>query len=83
MHFVSIQQTLSRDQLNIVVAADPEQRSYVALFGLEPQEGPVRFVQVDRLTLHELQAGAIDVYTVMAERCAGLSFEAAAVQPAR
>lgn len=82
MHQVSIQQTISQDDVSIVVAADEEQRSFVGLPTGEHEESPFLFVQVDRVTLQELESGTIDVYTVITERCAGMVFETTARQAA-
>jgi hypothetical protein len=82
MHQVSIQQTLSQHDVSIVVAADEEQRSFVGLPTGEDEESPFLFVQVDRVTLQELESGTIDVYTVITERCAGMVFETTARQAA-
>jgi hypothetical protein len=82
MHQVSIQQTISHDNVNIVVAADDEQRSFVGFGTGEHEESPFLFVQVDRVTLQELESGTIDVYTVITERCAGMVFETTARQAA-
>lgn len=76
MHQVSIQQTIAHDDLSVVVASDEQQRSFVGFSRGKDEDSPFIFVQVDRITLQELTKGAIDVRTVIAERCAGLSFEA-------
>jgi hypothetical protein len=82
MHQVSIQQTISQDDVSVVVAADEEQRSFVGFSTGEHEESPFLFVQVDRVTLQELESGTIDVYTVITERCAGMVFETTARQAA-
>lgn len=82
MHQVSIQQTISRDDVNIVVASDAQQRAFVGFSTGDESDSPFVFVQVDRLTLTELASGAVDVYTVITERCAGLMFETTAGQAA-
>lgn len=78
MHQLSIHQTISRADVDIVVAADEEQRSFVGLSTGDHEESPFLFVQVDRVTLQELESGTIDVYTVITERCAGMVFETTA-----
>jgi hypothetical protein len=82
MHQVCIQQTICHDDVSIVLAADDEQRSFVGFSTGDDEESPFLFVQVDRVTLQELESGTIDVYTVVTERCAGMVFETTARQAA-
>ena len=76
MHPITIQATIPQhgDAL-VVTASDAERRSFVgAQRGGE--RGGFVFVQVDRVTLLELERGMVDGRTVMAERCAGIVVEA-------
>jgi len=82
VHQLSIQQTLSQNDVSIIVASDAQQRSFVGFNTSDDADSPVLFVQVDRVTLQELESGAVDVYTVITERCAGMVFEATARQAA-
>ena len=73
MHPITIQATIAQhgDAL-VVTASDAERRSFVGV----AQRGGFVFVQVDRVTLLELERGMVDGRTVMAERCAGIVVEA-------
>ena len=70
MTAITIQQTLLQcDDGEVVLAHDDEQR---LLLGVSPRQGGT-FVQIDRVTMLELQRGVVDVHTAMTERCAGIS----------
>ncbi|HEY2926287.1 hypothetical protein [Piscinibacter sp.] len=76
MHSITIQTTLAQHgDTRVVTANDAERRSFV---GVAPsgRDGGFVFVQVDRVTLLELERGMVDGRTVMAERCAGIVVEA-------
>jgi hypothetical protein len=54
----------------VVVASDGERRP---MLGVSPCEGHAgSFVQIDRVTVLDLQRGAVDLRTAMTERCAGI-----------
>ena len=76
MHAITIQKTLShRDGHAIVLANDAQQRAFIGT----PSgggAGDYRFVQIDRVTMLELERGTVDLRTVVSERCAGVVFEA-------
>ncbi|MEW6705401.1 MAG: hypothetical protein AB1430_11160 [Pseudomonadota bacterium] len=82
MHQVSIRQRISQGDVSLVLAADEQHRSFVGFNTGDDADSPVLFVQVDRVTLQELELGVVDVYTVITERCAGMVFEATARQAA-
>ena len=68
MSAITIEETLlSCVDGRLVVASDAQHRS---MLGVSPGDG--RFVQIDRVTLLELQRGLVDLRTVVAERCAGI-----------
>jgi hypothetical protein len=70
MNAITIQQTLlDCGDARVVLANDAEMRPVV---GLSTHSGE-RFVQIDRVTMLELERGMVDPGTVMAERCAGLA----------
>jgi hypothetical protein len=70
MNAITIQQTLLEcGDARVVLANDAEMRPVV---GLSTNSGE-RFVQIDRVTMLELERGMVDPGTVMAERCAGLA----------
>ena len=71
MNAITIQQTLLEcGNARVVLANDAELRPVVGL-SCGGDEGP--FVQIDRVTLLELERGTVDTRTVMTERCAGLA----------
>jgi hypothetical protein len=70
MNAITIHQTLlDCGDARVVLANDAEMRPVV---GLSTRSGE-RFVQIDRVTMLELERGMVDPGTVMAERCAGLA----------
>lgn len=69
MNALTIQKTLlDCGDARVVVASDREHRS---MLGLSRDDGAV-FVQIDRVTMLELERGTVDTHTVMADRCAGV-----------
>ena len=73
MTAITIQQTLLQcDDGEVVLAHDDEQR---LLLGVSPREGGT-FVQIDRVTMLELERGTVDLHTVMTQRCAGIVIRA-------
>lgn len=75
MNAITIQQTLLEcGDARMVLANDSEARPLVGL-SYEGNGEPV-FVQIDRVTMLELERGTVDARTVMAERCAGIALNA-------
>jgi len=73
MNAITIQQTLLEcGNARVVLANDAELRPMVGLSWGD--DGP--FVQIDRVTMLELERGTVDTRTVIAERCAGLAVNA-------
>jgi len=75
MNAITIQQTLlDCGYARVVLANDAESRP---LMGLSCEgDGASVFVQIDRVTMLELERGVVDPRTVMAERCAGIALSA-------
>jgi hypothetical protein len=73
MHAITIQETLlTCPEGRVVLARDAEQRQ---LLGVSPRdEAPdaPQFVQIDRVTMLELERGLVDLRTAMTQRCAGI-----------
>ena len=66
---ITIQETLLNfGDGRVVVACDAD---HGAMLGVSPRDGG-SFVQIDRVTMLELQRGVVDMHTVMTERCAGV-----------
>jgi len=69
MFSITIQETLiDRPDGRVVLACDDAQRE---LLGVSPCDGDA-FVQIDRVTMLELQRGEVDMHTAMTQRCAGI-----------
>lgn len=69
MNAITIQQTLlDCGQARMVLASDSSQRPMVGVM----HGAGGGFLQIDRVTMLELERGAIDVRTVLEDRCAGL-----------
>lgn len=78
MHPITIEQTLAHGGTHLVFGTDAQRRNFVGFAcGEEPGHRFV-FVQVDRVTLREIQDGVIDLHTVMSDRCSGLVIETTA-----
>jgi len=77
MHAITIQQTLLEcGNARVVLANDEASRPVVGVS--MPRTGgrqPI-FVQIDRVTMLELERGTVDLPTVFAERCAGIALGA-------
>lgn len=72
MNAITIQETiLDCGDARVVLANDAASRPLVGL-SCDDAEGAV-FVQIDRVTMFDLERGAVDARTVMAERCAGVA----------
>lgn len=72
MSAIIIQETLlDCGSARMVLARDAQHSSMVGL-SCDDGAGTV-FVQIDRVTMLELQRGTVDARTVIAERCAGLA----------
>lgn len=70
---ITILETLLNLHEGRLVRADDAQHRPV--FGVSPQDGEPgapAFVQIDRVTMLELERGELDVHTAMNERCAGI-----------
>lgn len=73
MNAITIQSTLLEcGEGRVVLASDAESRPVVGVSTVgRAAQAPV-FVQIDRVTLLDLERGAVDLRTVLAERCAGI-----------
>jgi hypothetical protein len=74
MNPITIQQTLldCGGEARVVLANDAASRPVVGL-SVQASDHPEVFVQIDRVTMLELERGTIDLNTVLSERCAGLA----------
>ncbi|WP_280156288.1 hypothetical protein [Piscinibacter sp. XHJ-5] len=70
MHAITIQATLLNcPEGRVVLARDADQRP---MFGVSVTGQAPKFVQIDRVTMLELERGQVDVRTAMTQRCAGI-----------
>ena len=73
MHPITIRETLlNRDDGALVLASDAQERPLV---GVSPPTGDAEspaFVQIDRVTMLELERGVVDIHTALTERCSGV-----------
>lgn len=75
MNVITIQETLlDCGRAQVVLANDAGHRTLMGL-SCRGDSGPL-FVQIDRVTMLELQRGTVDVGSVLADRCAGLAVTA-------
>jgi hypothetical protein len=80
MHPVTVDQVIPHyGDVPVIIATDASQRLFAGL-GTQPNENEnFVFIEIDRVTLLELERGSLDLYTVMTERCIGMVFESPAV----
>jgi len=77
MNAITIQQTLlDCGEARVVLANDSSRREMVGVTMPNADTRPPLFVQIDRVTMLELERGTVDLRTVLSERCAGLSLGA-------
>ena len=74
MNVITIQQTLLEcsAHAHVVLASDEDSRPVLGV-SLAYADRPPAFVQIDRVTMLELERGTVDVKTVFADRCAGIA----------
>lgn len=75
MNAITIQQTLLEcgGEARVVLANDANERPLMGLSLALGADQPPTFVQIDRVTMLELQRGTVDLKTVLADRCAGIA----------
>ncbi len=77
MNVITIHETLlDVGEGRVVLANDSASRPMLGLQSGAPSDGAPRFVEIDRVTMLELERGVVDVRTVFADRCAGVAVEA-------
>lgn len=73
MPSITIQKTLRRGSGgDVVIANDSANRCFMGLGSGQGGAGGFHFVEIDRVTLIELERGTTDAVTVMRDRCAGI-----------
>ena len=76
MHPLTIHRTLTNyGDVEVVVASDSQRRSYMAVAANGDDRDALLFVQIDRVTLLELERGEVPLFTIMTERALGQIFE--------
>ncbi len=76
MHALTIHHTLPHyGDTHVAIASDQQQRSFMAISAERRHDDGLLFVEIDRVTLLELERGEIGLHTVMTERAAGEIFE--------
>lgn len=74
MNAITIQSTLLEcGEGRVVLASDADARPVVGVSMAGPSDDSPVFVQIDRVTLLDLERGAVDLRTVLVERCAGIA----------
>ncbi|HEX6707224.1 MAG TPA: hypothetical protein VF169_20875 [Albitalea sp.] len=73
MHPITIRETLlNDDDGTLVLASDANERPLVGVSPRPGEPGAPAFVQIDRVTMLELERGVVDMHTALTERCAGI-----------
>jgi hypothetical protein len=74
MSSITIQQTLlDCGEAHVVLANDAARRPMVGISMRGAAADKPLFIQIDRVTMLELERGTIDLDTVLSSRCAGLA----------
>ena len=74
MNAITIQETLLEcGDARVVLANDEAHRPVVGISMPGADAGHARFVQIDRVTMLELERGTVDLPTVLSDRCAGIA----------
>ena len=76
MHALAIEKTIPYGDVKLVVAGDPQARTFIGVGLGHGRRGNLVFIQVHPDTVQELEAGAVDLYTVIRQRGVGAVFEA-------
>lgn len=77
MYPITIEETLLHcGEARVVTAKDAEQRSLFGVSRGQQGAGDFVFVQIDRVTMLDIERGAVDVHTALAERCSGIDVRA-------
>ena len=77
MNAITIQQTLlDCGDARVVLANDAACRPVLGVSLAARDAGQPVFVQIDRVTMLELERGIVDLRTVLSERCAGIALSA-------
>jgi hypothetical protein len=77
MNAITIQQTLlDCGEARVVLANDAACRPVVGVSLAACGAGEPAFVQIDRVTMLELERGTVDLRTVLTDRCAGIALQA-------
>ena len=73
MSAITIQETLLHcTEGRVVLARDAEQRQLLGVSPMAEAADAPRFVQIDRVTMLDLERGLVDMRTAMTQRCAGI-----------
>jgi hypothetical protein len=73
MQPITIQETLLNcDDGRVVLANDAQHRQMMGVSLTSGPAGSPAFVQIDRVTMLDLERGVVDLRTAMTQRCAGI-----------
>lgn len=75
MHRVTLERTIPYGGVEILVAVDAEENTFLGFHTGIGRSGTLVFIEVARSTLDELQTGSLDLRTLVTERCIGMIFE--------
>jgi len=75
VHAIVIERTLTYGDVKIFVASDPHERHFLGVGMSLGERGNVVFIEVRRETIGDLEAGRINLSTVIVQRGIGLIFE--------
>ena len=75
MHAIHIDRTFTYGDVKIFVAHDAHERCFAGVGLSLGERGNIVFIEVREQTIEELEAGRVDLLTVIAHRGIGLIFE--------
>ena len=76
MHALAIEKTIPYGDVKLVVAGDPLARTFIGVGLGHGRHGNLVFIEVHPDTVLELEAGTVDLHTVIRQRGVGEVFEA-------
>lgn len=77
MYPITIEETLIHcGEARVVAAKDAEQRPLFGVSHGQQGAGDFVFVQIDRVTVLDIERGTVDMRTALAERCSGIALRA-------
>jgi hypothetical protein len=75
LHQVTVERKIPYGAVEILVAVDAEENTFLGFHTGIGRSGSLVFIEVARATLQELEKGSLDLHTLVTQRCIGMIFE--------